>query len=539
MGDPARPADVHRRGPGRRGGPPGPAVRRPQRQAARPADARGARHHPRPLLHRQRGEVPAARQPRPEARRDRRLPAVPRRSSSTSSGPAVVVTLGRFAAQWLLQTTEGITKLRGRSYPFAHGVLIPTLHPAAALRGGAEPLAQMRADFVRAKLALADGGRDRDGRRRSRCARRRSTATQAVGGGAGRAGARRRPAAAGRRPRRRQDRVRPGLRPRPSASTEPITSPTFTLVHEYAGRLPHAPPRRVPPRAPGRGGRPRPRRAARRRRRHAHRVGRRHRSPCCPPTTSRCASRFGDGDDDRAPRAAGPVGPRWAAAAAGAVGAGRGGLAMLILGIETATAAGRAAPSAATRACSAPSSRPAAAATPRRSTPAIEFLCRAGPTSRSPRSACVAVDLGPGLFTGLRVGRGHRPRRIAHALRVPMIGISSLDLLAFPLRHSPAGRSSPRSTPAAASSSTPSTARCPAACSASREPPGRHARRPRRPSCWPRGDEYLLVGDGALRYRDALREAPRRRARRAVAGPPVGRARSCSWPTPRRCARSA
>jgi DNA polymerase len=72
--------------------------------------------------------------------------------------PAVCVTLGRFAAQWLLGTTEGIMKLRGRPYPFAHGVLIPTLHPAAALRGGATPLAQMRADFVRAKLALADIG---------------------------------------------------------------------------------------------------------------------------------------------------------------------------------------------------------------------------------------------------------------------------------------------------------------------------------------------------------------------------------------------
>jgi hypothetical protein len=72
--------------------------------------------------------------------------------------PAVVITLGRFAAQWLLETTTGITKLRGRSYPFAHGVLIPTLHPAAALRGGAQPLAEMRADFVRAKLALADAG---------------------------------------------------------------------------------------------------------------------------------------------------------------------------------------------------------------------------------------------------------------------------------------------------------------------------------------------------------------------------------------------
>jgi DNA polymerase len=68
--------------------------------------------------------------------------------------PAVVVSLGRYAAQWLLDTTDGITKLRGRAYPFAHGVLIPTLHPAAALRGGPFPLAQMRADFVRAKVAL-------------------------------------------------------------------------------------------------------------------------------------------------------------------------------------------------------------------------------------------------------------------------------------------------------------------------------------------------------------------------------------------------
>jgi DNA polymerase len=69
--------------------------------------------------------------------------------------PKVIVTLGRFAAQLLLETNEGITKLRGRTYPFGSAVLVPTLHPAAALRGGAEPLAQMRADFVRAKLVLA------------------------------------------------------------------------------------------------------------------------------------------------------------------------------------------------------------------------------------------------------------------------------------------------------------------------------------------------------------------------------------------------
>jgi len=33
-------------------------------------------------------------------------------------------------------------------------VLVPTFHPAAALRGGGLVLAQMRADFVRAKRQL-------------------------------------------------------------------------------------------------------------------------------------------------------------------------------------------------------------------------------------------------------------------------------------------------------------------------------------------------------------------------------------------------
>lgn len=68
--------------------------------------------------------------------------------------PKVVVTLGRFSSHLLLDTKTPISKLRGREYPFATGVLIPTLHPAAALRGGGEPLAQMRADFIRAKRAL-------------------------------------------------------------------------------------------------------------------------------------------------------------------------------------------------------------------------------------------------------------------------------------------------------------------------------------------------------------------------------------------------
>jgi DNA polymerase len=69
--------------------------------------------------------------------------------------PRVVVTLGNFATKLLLGTTEGITKLRGRSYPFRTGVLIPTFHPSAALRSGGETVAAIRADLVRAKQALA------------------------------------------------------------------------------------------------------------------------------------------------------------------------------------------------------------------------------------------------------------------------------------------------------------------------------------------------------------------------------------------------
>lgn len=68
--------------------------------------------------------------------------------------PRVVVTLGRFAGQLLLDTKTPITRLRGQSYPFGRGVLVPTLHPAYGLRGGGEAVAKIRADLVRAKFEL-------------------------------------------------------------------------------------------------------------------------------------------------------------------------------------------------------------------------------------------------------------------------------------------------------------------------------------------------------------------------------------------------
>ena len=81
--------------------------------------------------------------------------------------PRVVLTLGNFATRALLGTTEGVTRLRGRTYPWAAGgaatVIVPTFHPAAALRGGGEILAAMRADVVRAR-ELLEPAAEREGR---------------------------------------------------------------------------------------------------------------------------------------------------------------------------------------------------------------------------------------------------------------------------------------------------------------------------------------------------------------------------------------
>ena len=68
--------------------------------------------------------------------------------------PKVVVTLGNFATKLLLETDQGITKVRGKSYPKGDWQLVPTYHPAAALRSGGVVVAEMRADLIRAKQLL-------------------------------------------------------------------------------------------------------------------------------------------------------------------------------------------------------------------------------------------------------------------------------------------------------------------------------------------------------------------------------------------------
>ena len=118
----------------------------------------------------------------------------------------------------------------------------------------------------------------------------------------------------------------------------------------------------------------------------------------------------------------------------------------------------------------------------------------------------VAVDVGPGLFTGLRVGIS-TAMAMAYALGVPMVGVSSLDLVAYPARFS--GRLIAVALDAR---------RDEVFFALYRRVPG-GVQRVTEPAVGPpdqlvselvaRGEETLLVGDGAIRYRDLFAGLPR------------------------------
>ncbi|HYI46398.1 MAG TPA: uracil-DNA glycosylase [Actinomycetota bacterium] len=65
--------------------------------------------------------------------------------------PRVIVTLGNFATRFIINQPIGITKARGQRFAFRDAVVIPTFHPAAALRGGRfgglSPIDGIREDF--------------------------------------------------------------------------------------------------------------------------------------------------------------------------------------------------------------------------------------------------------------------------------------------------------------------------------------------------------------------------------------------------------
>ena len=77
--------------------------------------------------------------------------------------PVVVMTMGNFSTKLLLKTATGITKTRGIVYPWWGRVVIPTFHPAAALRSGPAMAETIRGDLelavrtVHSRLAGDDG----------------------------------------------------------------------------------------------------------------------------------------------------------------------------------------------------------------------------------------------------------------------------------------------------------------------------------------------------------------------------------------------
>lgn len=72
--------------------------------------------------------------------------------------PHVIVTLGNFATRFILEEQVGITKARGRRYERRGATVIPTFHPAAALRGGRfgglSPVDAIRADLQQVRAVL-------------------------------------------------------------------------------------------------------------------------------------------------------------------------------------------------------------------------------------------------------------------------------------------------------------------------------------------------------------------------------------------------
>ena len=72
--------------------------------------------------------------------------------------PIVIVTLGNFATKFVLQTPQGITRMRGSVYRWHDRKVIPTFHPAAILHGGGEKsrqFADLQEDFELIKRTLS------------------------------------------------------------------------------------------------------------------------------------------------------------------------------------------------------------------------------------------------------------------------------------------------------------------------------------------------------------------------------------------------
>ena len=100
------------------------------------ADHQGHGPRARRRLHRQRRQVPAAGQRNPEP--DEIEACSPFLQAQIASiRPTVIVALGKFAAQTLLQTETPISRLRGQFHTLRGVAVMPTFHPSYLLRNPA------------------------------------------------------------------------------------------------------------------------------------------------------------------------------------------------------------------------------------------------------------------------------------------------------------------------------------------------------------------------------------------------------------------
>jgi tRNA threonylcarbamoyladenosine biosynthesis protein TsaB len=144
--------------------------------------------------------------------------------------------------------------------------------------------------------------------------------------------------------------------------------------------------------------------------------------------------------------------------------------------------------------------------------PAIAWACEQCDVRLAQLSA-VAVGIGPGMFTGLRVGVT-TAKMLAQSLRIPVIPIASLDLLAYPLKYShdlvvatiDARRNELywaiyRPLPGGVQRESDYELSCPDELAAELEA---------------RGNDAIVCGDGALRFPEAFARMSRRVT---IAGP--------------------
>jgi uracil-DNA glycosylase, family 4 len=70
--------------------------------------------------------------------------------------PKVIATLGNFATKFVLDTSQGITRMRGSTYSWHGRTVVPTFHPAAILRTGekSSQFEQLKEDFQLIKRTL-------------------------------------------------------------------------------------------------------------------------------------------------------------------------------------------------------------------------------------------------------------------------------------------------------------------------------------------------------------------------------------------------